>query len=118
MNNFISRNATRIRRASRARSKMLGTAERPRLVVFRSLKHYTLALINDADSQTLGAVSTQNQAAKGLAAEKRTEWLGDEVAKLILKHKIKAIIFDRAGYKYHGNIAKIAEIIKKQGITI
>lgn len=97
---------------------MSGTAERPRLVVFRSLRHYNLALVDDANNRTLGAVSTQNQAAKGLTAEKRIQWLGDEAAKLIIKYKIKGVVFDRAGYKYHGNIAKVAEIITKQGITI
>ncbi len=97
---------------------MTGTANRPRLVVFRSLKHYSLALIDDTNSQTLGAVSTQHPKAKVLTAEKRTQWLGDEAAKLILGLKIKAIVFDRAGYKFHGNIATIADIIIKHGITI
>jgi large subunit ribosomal protein L18 len=97
---------------------MAGTAEKPRLVCFRSHRHLELQLVDDINHKTLGSVSTKDKECIKLATDKKVEWLGHATASLIKSKKIEQIIFDRSGYLFHGNIAKVAKLITDQGIKI
>jgi len=95
----------RIRRHNRIRAKISGTSARPRLSVFRSNKHLHLQLIDDKTGKTIASSSTVKS--KGVAKD-----LADKAGAL----GIKAIVFDRGGYKYHGRITKIAEELRSSGL--
>lgn len=95
---------------------MRGTALRPRLSVFRSNRALFAQIVNDDKGVTLVSVST-----KGLGKAKETktqiaEVAGEKLAKDALKKKIKKIVFDRRGYKYHGRIKALAEGVRKGGL--
>ena len=110
-----TRNQLRYRRHLRVRSKVAGTAERPRLVVFRSLKHIYAQLVNDDTGATLLGVSDTSEGIQVDGAGKVVK--GKAVGKL-LAEKAKAagysrVVFDRAGYRYHGRVQAVAEGEKK-----
>ena len=92
------------RRAMRHTIK--GTDKRPRLVVFRSNKYLHAQLIDDAKGNTLASVNKSTDAVVA----------GKEMAKKALDVKIKEIVFDRAGYRYHGNIKKFADAAREGGL--
>lgn len=97
---------TSIRRSVRVRAKTKGTMERPRLTVFRSLKAIYAQIINDDKGVTLAA-----------AFGKSAETVGTEIGKQALTKKIKAIVFDRGPYKYHGRVKALAEAVRKAGLN-
>ncbi|MDD5342242.1 MAG: 50S ribosomal protein L18 [Patescibacteria group bacterium] len=107
--------AGRERRRRRVRAKIYGTAVRPRLSVFRSSKHIYAQLIDDAKGRTLAAASdsTLKNKSKGLKA---AEAVGQAIAEKALALKIAAVVFDRGGYRYHGQIKALAEAARKAGI--
>ncbi len=107
--------AGRIQRRRRARSKIVGTASRPRLVVFRSLKHISVQAIDDNRGQTLAAV-TDREAGKKLAGVEAAKAVGELVAKKLQTKKITAVVFDRNGYKYHGQVKALAEAARAGGL--
>lgn len=98
--------AERILRRKRIRAKIFGTVNRPRVVVFRSNKNLYLQAIDDQKSVTLASVSTL----------KDKENLAENFVKLLKDKNIKEIVFDRAGYQYHGKIKKIAEDLRNLGL--
>lgn len=102
---MLDRNSSRILRKKRIRVK--GTAQCPRVVVFRSNKNLYFQAINDEQKAVLASVSTLKQKEEDLAAS---------LAEALGKKKIKKIVFDRAGYKYHGKIKKVAEGLRKAGL--
>jgi len=105
----------RYKRHLRVRNKISGTAERPRLVVFRSLKHIYAQLVDDTTSRTLATVSDL-----GIEQGKKGERAA-EVGKLIAERAktagITRVVFDRAGNKYHGRIAALADGAREGGLT-
>jgi len=103
----------RKRRKVRIRAKISGTANTPRLVVFRSLNHIYAQVINDETGVTL--VSANDLKAKGTKTEK-AKIVGDEIAKLAKDKKIGSIVFDRNGYKYHGRVKAVAEAAREGGL--
>jgi len=110
----------RLRRKQRVRKKVQGTEERPRLTVYRSLRHIYAQVINDATGQTLAAASTlskelqgQLQAAGNVEAAKA---VGDLVAQKALERGIKQVVFDRNGFLYHGRIKQLAEAARQKGL--
>lgn len=106
----------RAQRQSRIRSKISGTAERPRLSVYVSNLHVTAQLIDDTSSKTLAYVSTVGQKTlKGSMTEKAA-WVGEEIAKQAKSHKVKAVVFDRGGKLYHGRVAALADAARKAGL--
>ncbi len=113
-----SRQDLRYRRHLRVRKKVTGTAERPRLVVFRSLKHIYAQLVNDDQGVALLGVS---DASKGIQVEgKGKVGKGKAVGKL-LASKAKAagiskVVFDRAGYRYHGRVQAVADGAREGGL--
>lgn len=113
----------RIRRHKRIRSKILGTSKVPRLCVFRSEKHIYAQLINDEKGKTLVSSSDFNLKNKKISMkEKTTEKtsIAFEVGKLIaekaIAQKIEKVVFDRGGYKYHGNVKALAEGAREGGL--
>lgn len=109
-------NQTRIRREKRARAKLFGTEERPRLSVFRSNAYCYVQLINDETGKTLVHISTRE--IKGKGKVDTSEQLGEQVAKKAIAKGIKSAQFDRGRYQYHGRVKAIAEGARKGGLQI
>jgi large subunit ribosomal protein L18 len=110
----------RIQRHRRIRKKILGTAERPRVVVHRSLNNLFVQAIDDVAQKTLASLSSMGKAA-GKGASKKgkipvSEHLGQVFAEQLKKKGIQKISFDRGGYLYHGRVKALAESIRKNGI--
>ncbi len=117
-----SRRAQRIKRHRRIRKKIQGTAERPRLVVFRSLKNIEGQVVDDDLSRTIVGVSTLAEDLRGFESEsanKRVE-MAFEAGKLLAEKAKEAgvgrVIFDRGGYRYHGRVKAFAEGARKGGL--
>jgi large subunit ribosomal protein L18 len=97
------------------RSKISGTAERPRLSVFRSNKSIYAQLIDDTTGTTLAAASSQKEAEKAPKAEQST-MVGKAIAAKALEKGITEIVFDRSGYLYHGRVKQLAEGAREGGL--
>ncbi|HEX8973950.1 MAG TPA: 50S ribosomal protein L18 [Patescibacteria group bacterium] len=111
----ISNNAGRLQRKRRVRAKISGTAERPRLAVFKSLKGIYAQVIDDVAGKTLVAarLSEIKKAANTVEGAKEVGKLVAEKCKAL---KITTVIFDRAGYQYHGKIKALAEGARETGL--
>lgn len=109
----------RIRREIRTRAKVRGTADRPRLTVFRSNETTYLQVIDDAAGKTLVA-ATKFDLKEKTALTKMNEAVA--IAKVLAdkakKAKINALVFDRGGYKYHGRVKAIADTVRAEGIQV
>jgi large subunit ribosomal protein L18 len=109
-----SKNDIRVRIHKRIRSRMQGTAERPRLAVFRSLAHTYAQVIDDSKGVTLVAASTAGSKSGGnVEAAKK---IGAEVAQKAIEHGIKKVVFDRGGYIYHGRVKALADAAREAGL--
>jgi large subunit ribosomal protein L18 len=109
----------RHRRQLRVRKKVFGTPERPRLNVFRSAKHIYAQVINDVEGKTLAAASTITKGVRGTLTGKksvRAAAIGTAIADKCKELKIDKVVFDRAGFRYHGRIKAIAEAARKAGL--
>jgi large subunit ribosomal protein L18 len=104
----------RHRRHLRVRKKVTGTPERPRLVVFRSLKHITAQLVDDVSRRTLMTVSSTDLET-GKKTEKSLE-VGKRVAAKAKDAGISKVVFDRAGYKFHGRVKAVADGAREGGL--
>lgn len=114
------RRDARLKRHRRIRKKLFGTAERPRLAVYRSQGHIYVQLVDDAAGVCLtGAASTSPELKELLPGKTKTE-AGQEVGKLIAKRAqekgIKQVSFDRGGYVYHGRVKALAESAREAGL--
>ena len=109
-----SREQYRARRHLRVRKKVTGTAERPRLVVFRSLKHITAQIVDDTARRTLITVSSTDLES-GKKTEKSTT-VGKRIAERAKEAGITKVVFDRAGYKYHGRVKAVADGAREGGL--
>ena len=107
------RQELRYRRHLRVRKRVSGTAERPRLVVFRSLKHIYAQLVDDTTSRTLATVSDQKLTGK--KSEKSTE-VGKLIAQKAKDAGSSSVVFDRAGYRYHGRVKAVADGAREGGL--
>jgi large subunit ribosomal protein L18 len=104
---MLEKQEKRKRRHRRVRAKIKGTEEVPRLCVFRSNKYIYAQIIEDERSKTLASAKAElNKAVK----------VGEEIAKKAIGQKIKKIVFDRGGYKYHGRVKALAEAARKAGL--
>jgi large subunit ribosomal protein L18 len=113
-----SLNKKRILRAARSRSKMSSCASRPRLVVSKSLRHIEAQLIDDSQSRTLFGTSTKSAKAEALKdSPAKIALLASEIATFCKANSIESIIFDRSGNPYHGNVAALADNLRKQGLN-
>ena len=108
-------NSNRIQRKKRVRAKVTGTAERPRLAVFKSLKGIYAQVINDETGKTLVAVRLAEIKKAKNTAEGALE-VGKLIAKKCAEAKITTVVFDRAGYQYHGKIKAIADGAREGGL--
>jgi large subunit ribosomal protein L18 len=110
----------RRRRSWRVRSRLMGTAERPRLSVFKSNKHLFVQLINDIDGKTLGAVGTYSKALREANMATRSKAAAREIGSLIAsiakKQGIQQVVFDRGPNKYHGILAELADAARSAGL--
>ena len=111
----LTKRQARIRRHRRVRSKVAGTAERPRLVVFRSNRGISAQLIDDQTSRTLAAASWKGTSASGSKTEQAAE-VGKALADAAKKAGIDTCVFDRAGYLYHGRVKALAEGAREGGL--
>jgi large subunit ribosomal protein L18 len=115
-----SRNKLRVRRHDRIRKRLKGSAERPRLSVFRSLHHVYAQVIDDATGRTVVAASTREKAvAEGLTSKASTaaaQRVGEIVAQRAKEKGVTAVVFDRGGYKYHGRIKALADAARSAGL--
>jgi len=117
--NMDSRLAQKVRHR-RVRKKVIGTALRPRLCVFRSLNHIYAQIIDDSRGQTLVSMSTLDPEVRdkvgGMVKVKKAELLGSMLAQKALEERINRVVFDRRGYKYHGRIKALADAARKVGL--
>ena len=110
---------TRQRRRKRIRKKVAGTTERPRLTVFRSNKHIYAQVVDDSKSASVAAASSLAKEIKGSSdADKsaQAKAVGEALAKACVSRGIKAVVFDRNGYAYHGRISALAEGAREGGL--
>ena len=116
----IAKNTIRLRKHVRVRKKITGTAERPRLCIFRSAKHIYAQIIDDTNSTTLAAASTVDEALKGKFEHSGNKSAARDVGKLIgtkaIEKGIKQVVFDRGGYLYHGRIKELADGAREAGL--
>jgi large subunit ribosomal protein L18 len=118
----ISRNEQRIKRHMRIRQKIRGTPERPRLCVFKSLKHIYAQIIDDTPpegSRTLVSASTLDPEIRGKIKSDNVEaarLVGQVLAQRALAKGIKKVVFDRGGYPYHGKVRALAEAAREGGL--
>ncbi|MBO4839077.1 MAG: 50S ribosomal protein L18 [Lachnospiraceae bacterium] len=115
-----SRKEVRVKKHQRLRNRFAGTAERPRLAVFRSDKHMYAQIIDDDAQKTLVAASTTEKAAKEeLEFTNNTEaasYVGTLIGKRALEAGITEVVFDRGGYLYHGKVKALAEAAREAGL--
>lgn len=120
--NRYNKQLNRQRKKKQIRKKIKGTPERPRLVVYRSLKHFYAQLIDDESQKTLLTVSSLSKDLHGELAKAKTK---KDVAKLIGKHtaqkakdmKFEKVVFDRSGYIYHGRVMAFADGAREGGLV-
>jgi len=115
-----SKEIARQRRHRRTRSRVQGTAERPRLNVFRSLQHIYAQVIDDTASRTMLSASTVDaeiaQQLGKLNKMEQAKLVGEVLAKRALEKGVKQVVFDRGGYKYHGRVKSLAEGARAGGL--
>lgn len=116
-NKQIDKQETRKRRAGRIRSKIKGTAERPRLVVFKSLQHIYAQLVNDVERRTLTGVSSLEGSLNPTGKKiDKAKAVGKGIALKAKDLGITQVVFDRSGYLYHGKIKALAEAAREAGL--
>jgi large subunit ribosomal protein L18 len=118
MTQVASRGAARRKRHDRIRLTMAGTAGRPRLAVFRSLNHIYAQVIDDASGKTLVAASTLEKELRGSKSSKAEEAavIGRLIAERSKAAGIERVVFDRAGFRYHGRIRSLADAAREAGL--
>lgn len=106
----------KIKRKKRVRAKVVGTKQRPRLNVFRSLRHINVQIIDDIAGKTLVSANDLELKNKKDSKLDKAKEIGKLIAKKALEKNIKKVIFDRASYKYHGRIKAVAEGAREGGL--
>ena len=114
----INRKANRAKRQIRVRAKISGTAACPRLNVFRSAKHIYAQIIDDVAGVTLAAASSLEKGFDANGGNKEGAFkVGEMIAERALAKGVKDVVFDRAGFLYHGRVAELAEGARKGGLN-
>jgi large subunit ribosomal protein L18 len=118
MSTARSRSAARQKRHSRLRLRVAGSAERPRLAVFRSINQIYAQVIDDTTGRTLAAASSMEAAVKGAGGTKteRAQKVGSLIGDRAKDAGVERVVFDRAGFKYHGRIRALAEGARESGL--
>jgi large subunit ribosomal protein L18 len=113
----VDTNKKRIRRHKRVRGKIFGTAQKPRLCVFRSLKNIYAQVIDDENGKTLASASSLDKEFNQYGGNKEAAKLvGQAVAKAALEKGITEVVFDRGGYIFHGRVQELAEGAREAGL--
>ncbi len=114
------RRLARLRRHERLRKRVAGTAERPRLDVFRSLRHISAQIIDDTQGHTLVAASTTEPEihgrVTGMKKAEQAHLVGQILAERAAAKGIKQVVFDRGGYMYHGRVQSLADGAREKGL--
>ena len=117
LQNISYKKQGRKKRHRSLRKRIAGTAERPRLAVFRSAKHIYAQVIDDAQQKTLAATSDQKLEKAGEDDKKaRAKKVGADIAAKCKEKGIDKVVFDRAGYKYHGRVSALADGAREAGL--
>jgi large subunit ribosomal protein L18 len=114
----LTKGDRRLKRRRRVRAKVSGTAQRPRISVFRSNHGLSAQLIDDAAGHTLAAVNWYEPELRKLAKPERTKRAGETLAERAKAAGVSQAVFDRGGYRYHGHVRAFAEAIRESGITV
>ena len=110
-------NLARLKRHKRVRAKISGTAERPRLAVYRSNAHISAQIIDDVAGVTLVSASTQEKGFEGIGSNKAAaKIVGAKIAERAAAKGITVVVFDRGGYLYHGRVSELAEGAREGGL--
>ena len=114
-----ARTASRLRRQVRGRKKITGTAERPRMVVTRSSKHITVQVVDDVVGKTLVSASTMEADVRSFEGDKsaKAKRVGELVAERAKSQGLESVVFDRAGNRYHGRVAALADGAREGGLA-
>jgi large subunit ribosomal protein L18 len=114
----VARDAARAKRHQRIRLALAGTTERPRLAVFRSLNQIYAQVIDDSVGRTLASASSLEKGVRESSATKtdQAKLVGRLLAERARKAGIGSVVFDRAGYQYHGRIRALAEAVREAGL--
>ncbi len=111
-----TRSEMRVIRHKRIRRHLTGTAECPRLTVFKSGRHISAQIIDDAAGNTLASASSQEKDLKATDNIEGAKAVGEALGKRAAEKGIKNVVFDRGGYKYHGVVASLAEAVREAGV--
>ena len=115
-----NRRLGRLRRQKHVRKHIFGTPERPRLNVFRSLKHIYAQVIDDTQGHTLASASTVDpevrEQIEGLAKKEQAQVVGRVLASRAREKGVTKVVFDRGGFKYHGRVKELAEAAREGGL--
>ena len=121
MINLKDKNTERVKRHARVRNKISGTAERPRLCVYRSLTKIYAQIIDDVKGVTIAAASSLDkdlvEALKGKNKTEQAKIVGEAVAKKALKKNVTTVVFDRSGYIYTGRVEALANGAREAGLV-
>jgi large subunit ribosomal protein L18 len=114
-----SKAAARVRRQVRGRKRISGTTERPRLVVSRSSRHLFVQVVDDTQGRTLVSASTMEADLRSFDGDKtaKAKKVGELVAERAKSAGVQGVVFDRAGNKYHGRVAALADGAREGGLT-
>ncbi len=114
-----SRTASRLRRQVRGRKKVSGTTERPRLVVTRSSRHILAQVVDDLNGRTLASASSMETELRELSDDKtaKAHRVGELVADRAKSAGVETVVFDRAGNRYHGRVAALADGAREGGLS-
>jgi large subunit ribosomal protein L18 len=110
--------AARVRRRRRVRAKVAGTADRPRLSVFRSNRGIQAQLIDDVQGHTLAAVTWTEGDLKGLARMDQAKRVGELIAERGKAAGVETCVFDRGGYRFHGKVKALADGARESGLRL
>ncbi len=120
MGSLKPKELARLKRKKRIRKKITGTSQRPRLCVFRSVKHVYAMVIDDSKGKTLASASTLSKEIRddlksggNIAAAKK---VGELIAKNSLEKNVREVVFDRNGYLYHGRVKALAIVARENGL--
>jgi large subunit ribosomal protein L18 len=112
-----TKQSIRLKRRRRVRAKIVGTAERPRIAVFRSNRGVSAQLIDDASGRTLAHVSWTESDLKSLGRMEQAKRAGEVLAERAKAAGVESVVFDRGGYQYHGRVKALADGAREGGLA-
>ena len=114
----VTKSQARLKRRRRVRAKVVGTAERPRISVFRSNRGIQAQLVDDLAGRTLAAVSWTEADLRSLKPMEQAGKAGEVLAERAKEAGVSNAVFDRGGYRYHGRVKAFAEGVREGGLTV